>query len=147
MNATCTNCETTFYQVERNEDGSPYLETTRCAHASCEVYLCRAGCEHLSFVCDGCGERVCNDHRVDVGDQLCPSCALEVMENGEPECTCTRTDVDLFDACGCEFHDPESGWNRLLRTVTALQEEVPPRRLAPVIEIRPAGIEYPPEAA
>jgi hypothetical protein len=65
---------------------------------------------------------------VEVGGHFCPSCALEVVENEEPECTCTRTDVDLFDACGCEFHDPGSAWNRLLRTVTALQEEVPPRR-------------------
>ena len=133
--------------MDHNEDGSPYLESTRCAHPGCEVYLCRAGCEHLSFVCGGCGERFCNDHRVDVGDHLCPGCALEALENGEPECTCTQTDVDQFDACGCEFHEPASAWSRLLRVVTALREEVPPRRLAPVVEIRPAGIECPPEAA
>jgi hypothetical protein len=83
---------------------------------------------------------------VDIGDHLCPVCALEAVENGEPECTCTQTDVDLFDACGCEFHEPTSAWNRLFRAVTALREEAP-GRLAPVIEIRRAGNEYPPEAA
>ncbi len=29
----------------------------------------------------------------------------------EPECTCHQTDVDLFDARGCELHDSRSGWN------------------------------------
>jgi hypothetical protein len=148
MNATCKNCDTTFHHMDRNEDGSPAIECTCCAHPGCEVYLCRAGCEHLSFVCGGCGERFCNDHRVDVGDHLCPGCALEAVESGEPECTCTQTDVDQFDAYGCEFHEPTSAWSRLLRVVAALREEVvPPRRPAPMIEIRPAGIECPPEAA
>ncbi len=32
--------------------------------------------------------------------------------NDEPECTCTRVDVDLYDARGCELCDPQSGWNR-----------------------------------
>jgi hypothetical protein len=40
------------------------------------------------------------------------------MEDQEPRCTCTQTDVDLFDARGCELHDPESWWNVALRAVT-----------------------------
>jgi hypothetical protein len=81
MNATCTNCQTIFCGVDGNEDGSHSIECTNCAHPSCEVYLCRAGCEHLSFVCDGCGERFCNGHWVGVGDHFCPGCALEAETN------------------------------------------------------------------
>ena len=51
MTAICTSCESIFYHVDRDEDGAPYIETTRCAHPGCEVYLCKAGCEHLSFAC------------------------------------------------------------------------------------------------
>ncbi len=32
--------------------------------------------------------------------------------NYEPECTCQRVDVDLYDVRGCELCDPQSQWNR-----------------------------------
>jgi hypothetical protein len=43
------------------------------------------------------------------------------LEDQEPGCTCTQTDVDLFDARGCELHDPNSWWNVALRAVTPVQ--------------------------
>ena len=129
MTATCTHCETTFRNVDRNEDGSPAIETNRCAHPGCEVYLCRTGCEHLSFTCDACGRRFCSDHRVILdGLACCLGCAVEAVESQEPECDCQQTDIDVFDAAGCEFHNPASPWNMRLRAVTAVQEhEVTPQ--------------------
>jgi hypothetical protein len=35
--------------------------------------------------------------------------------NREPECSCRQTDVDRFDARGCELHDPSSAWNTAIR--------------------------------
>jgi hypothetical protein len=123
MTATCTHCESKFTNVDRNEDGSPAIETTRCAHPGCEVYLCHAGCEHLSFACDACGRRFCSEHKVTL-DELPYSlgCAVEAVESQEPECECQQSDVDRFDAAGCELHNPASPWNVRLRAVTALQE-------------------------
>jgi hypothetical protein len=123
MTATCTHCESTFRNVDRNEDGSPAIETTRCAHPGCEVYLCHAGCQHLSFTCDACGRRFCSEHKI-VLDELsyCPECAVEAVEGQEPECECHQSDVDLFDAVGCELHNPASPWNVRLRAVTVDQE-------------------------
>jgi hypothetical protein len=123
MTATCTNCESIFRNVDRNEDGSPVIENTRCAQTGCEVYLCRAGCEHLSFTCVACGRRFCSDHKI-VLDALpyCLGCAVEAVESQEPECECQQSDVDLFDAAGCEFHNPASPWNVRLRAVTAVQQ-------------------------
>ena len=40
----------------------------------------------------------------------------------DPPCTCTRTDVDLYDASGCEAHDPRSDYNEALRAVTAAEK-------------------------
>jgi hypothetical protein len=114
MTATCTNCESIFRNVDRNEDGSPAIEQERCARPGCEVYLCRAGCEHLSFRCDGCG--------LSLGaDRFCIGCVAETLEL-EPECECRQTDVDMFEARGCPFHDPLSPWNVRHRAVTAVQE-------------------------
>jgi hypothetical protein len=108
---------------DRNEDGGPAIESTRCAHPGCEVYLCRAGCEHLSFTCDACGRRFCGEHKVALdGLPYCLGCAVEAVENQEPECECRQAEVDLFDAAGCEFHNPASPWNVRLRAVTAVQE-------------------------
>jgi hypothetical protein len=122
MTATCTYCESTFRNVDRNEDGSPAIENTRCAHPGCEVYLCRAGCQHLSFECDGCRSRFCGEHKVTFdGHPFCLGCAAEAVESQEPECECRQTDADMFDARGCEFHDPASPWNVRLRAVTAIQ--------------------------
>jgi len=39
----------------------------------------------------------------------------------EPDCACRQTDADLFDARGCELHDPLSSWNVALRSVTDMQ--------------------------
>jgi hypothetical protein len=132
MTATCTHCESTFHNVDRNEDGSPAIESTRCAHPGCEVDLCHAGCEHLSFTCDACGRRFCSDHKVKV-DKLpyCLRCAVEAVESQEPECECHQSDVDQFDAAGCGFHNPASPWNVRLRAVTPVQEhEVTPHAAA-----------------
>jgi hypothetical protein len=84
MTATCTHCDTTFRGVDRDEDGRPYFESTRCASPGCEVYLCGAGCESLSFACDGCGARFCLEHIILVPDgtprplKCCAVCAGEV---------------------------------------------------------------------
>jgi hypothetical protein len=123
MIATCAHCETIFGNVDRNEDGSPAIENTRCAHPGCEVYLCHAGCEHLSFTCEGCGRRFCSDHGLNFGgERFCIACSSEAVENQESGCECHQSDVDLFDAAGCEFHNPASPWNVRLRAVTAVQE-------------------------
>ena len=123
MTATCTNCDSTFRGVDRNEDGSPAIESTRCAHPGCEVYLCRAGCEHLSFTCEGCRKRFCAEHKVTF-DELphCLGCAAADVESQEPECECSQTDVDRFDPRGCEYHDSNSPWNVRLRAVTMAQQ-------------------------
>jgi hypothetical protein len=129
MTATCTNCDSTFRDVDRNEDGSPYIETTRCSHPGCEVYLCRAGCEHLSFFCEGCRSRFCGEHKVTLdGLELCADCAMRLVEDQEPECECSPSDADLFDAAGCEYHNPNSPWNVRLRAVTAVQMDEQKRK-------------------
>jgi len=110
MTATCNHCESIFRGVDRNED---------CAHPGCEVYLGRAG---LSFQCEGCRRRFCAEHKLVLdGSPYCLVCAVAVVESQEPECECQQTDVDLFDAEGCEFHNPASRWNARLRAVTAIQ--------------------------
>ena len=48
---------------------------------------------------------------------LVGTCCLELRE---PECECAQTDVDLFDAAGCELHDPRSRYNRALTLVDKL---------------------------
>jgi hypothetical protein len=78
MNAICPHCETVHVQVDRNEDGSPIIETTRCAHPDCEVELCEAVCQDLSFCCHGCGKRLCIEHQIEIlGLPCCPGCAIE----------------------------------------------------------------------
>jgi hypothetical protein len=122
MTATCTNCESIFRNVDCNEDGSPALENERCCHPGCEVDLCHAGCEHLSFFCESCRSRFCGEHKVSLDRmELCASCAIAVVEDQEPECGCSQSDADMFDASGCEFHNPNSPWNVRLRAVTAMQ--------------------------
>lgn len=81
MTATCTHCDTTFPHVDCNEDGSPYIEAIRCASPGCEVYLCGATCQELSFACDACGLRFCLSHLILIPDgtdrplRCCPACA------------------------------------------------------------------------
>ena len=123
MTATCTNCDSTFRNVDRNEDGSPAIEATRCAHPACETYLCKAGCEHLSFDCEGCGKRFCADHKLTMdGLSYCLACMVSDVYDQEPDCECRQTDVDIFDPRGCEYHDSRSEWNVRLRAVTAMQQ-------------------------
>jgi hypothetical protein len=130
--AECPACNSVFHGCDRNEDGSPYIEATRCAHPGCEVYLCRAGCEHLSFFCEGCRARCCGEHKLTLdGLELCTECALQLLEDQEPECECTQTDADVFDACGCPCHDSMSPWNVRRRQVTAVQRyEIMTREIA-----------------
>ena len=68
------------------------------------------------------------------GDVMaCPLCRdegyqviVEAILNGEePECTCSQSDVDLFDARGCELHDDASRWNRIRRSITAVRKHEP----------------------
>ena len=115
MTATCTNCDTTFHHVDRNEDGSPSIETVRCAHPGCETYLCNAGCEHLSFACEAHGLNF-------AGERFCIACAAAGMSI-EPECECHFDGGDLFDPRGCGVHDANSPWNVRLRAVTAVQQD------------------------
>src|SRR5260370_14256369 len=124
MTAPCSHCQSIFRIADRNEDASPTIENALCEHPGCEVYLCRAGCEHLSFICAGCRNCFSSEHRV-VLDELahCLGCAAEDVERQEPQCECRQTGVDLFDAAGCEFHNPASPWNVRLRAVTAIQED------------------------
>jgi hypothetical protein len=127
--AECPTCNSVFHHCDRNEDGSPYLETTRCAHPGCEVYLCHAGCEHLSFFCEGCRSRFCGEHKVALdGLELCADCAIRLVEDQEPECECSPSDADLFDAAGCEYHNPNSPWRVRLRAVTAVQMDEQERK-------------------
>jgi hypothetical protein len=123
MTTICSHCEAIFCGVDRNEDGSPAIETSRCAHPGFAVNLCHAGCEQLSFTSDACSRRFCSEHKI-VLDELpyCPGCAVEAVESQEPECECQQTDADLFDAAGCELHNPASPWNARLRAVAAVQE-------------------------
>jgi hypothetical protein len=123
MTATCSNCSTTFDHVERDEDGVPELEAVRCGHPGCAVRLCKGGCDHLSFVCEGCNALFCNEHRAAVdGWPSCLACAIAAVESEEPECTCTQTDVDMFNPFTCEYHNDRSRWNARLRAVTAVQQ-------------------------
>ena len=46
---------------------------------------------------------------------------LAELESQEPACTCRPTDVDLFEASACEFHNPNSRWNVALRTLSAVE--------------------------
>jgi hypothetical protein len=124
MTATCTNCDSILRNVDRNEDGSPAIECVRCAHPGCEIYLCKAGCQHLSFECHGCGQRFCEGHGLNFGGyRMCITCAAEGLALEEPECECRQSDVDLFDACGCGLHDANSPWNVRLRALNAVQAD------------------------
>lgn len=123
MTATCKVCETKFHGVDRDEDGAGYIETTRCAHPGCEVYLCHAGCEHLSFRCAGCDGRFCDGHKFVLdGEPVCVACAADALDMEEPECECRRTDVDCEDARGCPYHDSRSAWNVRRRAVAQALE-------------------------
>ena len=61
-------------------------------------------------------------------DSGCVECAAiaradELLElEADAPCTCRQSDADLFDAVGCDYHDPNSPWNVRLRAVTAIQQ-------------------------
>ena len=123
MTATCSHCESLFQHVDRDEDGSPAIESARCSQPGCEVYLCGAGCMELSFQCEGCDKRFCGEHKLTLdGFPFCLACVIADVESQEPECECRQTDVDLLDARGYELHDSRSRWNERLRAVTAIQQ-------------------------
>ncbi len=91
-------CESIFRNVDRNEDGSPAIEATPCAHPDCPVYLCQAGCEHLSFVCDACAKRYCAAHPVFTldGERFCGECFLEMRRARLSEVDCTPEEIVAF---------------------------------------------------
>lgn len=122
MTSTGTNCETTFRHVDRNEDGSPAIESTPSAHPGCAVYPCQAGCEHLSFRCEPCNKRFCLDRPSPSMDALLPGVRGGGSETQETECEYRQTGVDLFDARGCDLHASESPRKLRLRAVTAIRE-------------------------
>lgn len=115
MNATCSNCKSRHEHCDRDEDGRPEIESTRCASPGCEVWLCEAGCADLSFNCDGCNDRHCNEHMLQLyGMRLCLDCTVDVMAaNPEPDCECALSG-DSADARGCELHDPRSPYRLAL---------------------------------
>ena len=88
--ARCPACDSVFYGCDRNEDGSPYFETTRCAAPGCEVRLCGSTCQELSFACDACGHRFCLSHLFLIPDgtdrplKCCPECAACCKETIAP---------------------------------------------------------------
>src|SRR5260370_35036642 len=78
----------------------------------------------MSFTCEGCRKRFCSEHKVTLDGMLyCLVCSVAEVESGEPDCECQQTDVDTFDAAGCEVHNPASPWNVRLRAVTAIQQD------------------------
>lgn len=64
----------------------------------------------------------------EIRDQL-----LEHMA-GEPDCTCSALDSDFYNACGCEYHDPQSAWNRELARLEAVLERLQDREFIPARE-------------
>jgi hypothetical protein len=95
---------------------------------ACELYA--SGTQPLSH-CDGCREKVSQNelHLVEDDGSLypvffCAACKRlhdEAIYESEPECQCVQSDVDLFDARGCDLHDPNSIWNARLRAVSTVQ--------------------------
>jgi hypothetical protein len=129
MKLTCPTCDAR-YNCDRDEDGAPELPGQRCADPTCPAWLCPNCLEHHSFHCDGCGERFCSDHAVQIPDgtprplKCCVACAAVLaLEEPEPVCTCQQTDVDLFDARGCELHYDMSAYNCRMRAAgSAVQQ-------------------------
>ncbi len=70
---------------------------------------------------------------------ICTACKrdreelLAEMEQ-EPECSCHQTDVDLFDARGCDAHDSNSPWNVRMRALCASERGLS-MRLWPMEEV------------
>jgi hypothetical protein len=77
--AVCPVCDSVF-TGDPNEEGIPEIpDQQKCAAPDCQIFLCPKLCrEHLSFVCDGCGQRFCYLHAVytDGGERFCRDCFL-----------------------------------------------------------------------
>ena len=119
MNAECETCGSIFRGVDRSEDGAPEVPGRECDDEFCRAWICPAGCQELSFSCDGCSGVFCESHQIHFqGLRLCLDCLQETLEANEPPCSCQQTDVDLFDAADCDFHNDRSDFNRLMRMAT-----------------------------
>ena len=92
--------EFTFKTVDRKKS------TEECLY--CEQRFCS---KHVNQ-CEGCNIgpscSACADKHGWKQGIVCSDC----LDEPEPECNCTRVDVDLYDPRGCEFHDDDSDWNR-----------------------------------
>jgi hypothetical protein len=96
---------------------------TKCAQADSQIRLYRWATAKASFLCEGCRKCFCAERVATLdGLRYCLACATAAVESQEPECECRQTDVDQFDARGCEFHDPSSTWNVRMRVLIAIQE-------------------------
>ena len=84
--AQCPNCWTRM-TVDPDEDGWPSVPSRKCADPECEIWLCFAGCEHLSAKCDGCDHRFCNEH-------------LHILDDG------TNRPLKLCTVCYAESDEP-----------------------------------------
>jgi hypothetical protein len=97
--AECPTCQTVFRHCDREEDGRPYIESTRCASPGCEIYLCGAACQTLSWQCDGCRGRFCDAHPVfTVGnDRFCAGCVQELRRAMLADTGCTLEEAAAFE--------------------------------------------------
>jgi hypothetical protein len=95
----CPTCNSVFRGSDRNEDGSPYIESTRCAHPGCGIYLCGAGCQELSSRCDGCRQRFCTEHMLFTidGECYCTACSLELRRAMLAETGCTLEEMVAWE--------------------------------------------------
>jgi hypothetical protein len=103
-----------------NGQGEVDLATVTCAAKGCGKELCPAcGREE----CSQCEKTFCCDHVTRVLS-MCQEC-VEDLE-AKLTCTCERTDVDRYDARGCDEHDPSSDWRRAMAhfdRLTAIAEQ------------------------
>src|SRR5437899_3236814 len=119
MNSECETCGSLFHGVDRDEDGAREVPGQKCDDEFCRKWICKAGCQELSFECDGWGHKFCESHQINFQSmRLCIGCLQETLEANEPPCSCQQTDVDLFDAADCDFHNDRSDFNRLMRVAT-----------------------------
>ncbi len=110
MNAECETCGSIFRGVDRSEDGEPEIPGRACADKTCGAWICPAGCQELSFSCDGCSGVFCEEHQINFqGLRVCIACLQDALESNEPECECVPTVADLFDPRSCDLHNEPVG--------------------------------------
>lgn len=90
MKFTCPTCNTSYRNIDRDEDGIAQTPTIKCADPNCPTLLCPY-C--ASFSCAGCGQTFCVDHGIEEQEQ-------------DYDCTCQQTDADQFSATWCFAHNP-----------------------------------------